>query len=84
MSATIPITRATERPHGATGVHWTRPDYTECLAVVAFDAIGDCQGADTQGEFVFDASLTGGDDCGCDSHAEMRRDTTDTTEENQR
>ena len=59
----------TDRPAGATGIHWTAHGIISCFAHM--DSTGSWPLA--PGEFVFDPALTGQhDDCACDWHAWAR------------
>jgi hypothetical protein len=71
------ISASTDRPQGSTGVRWTDTNWTECFAVIDATQNGVLGGGyekASPGEFVFDAALSGEDDCACDRHLEMRRE----------
>ncbi len=67
------ISVATERPPGATGVQWWIPQYRECFAVIdeGHAATGLYRRA-APGEFLFDHTMTGSDNCTCDTHGHAR------------
>lgn len=66
------ISIRTDRPDDATGVRWTEGRWTECFATIDDTFYG--YGDPAEGEWVTDPSVTGGDDCTCDSHAQRRHE----------
>lgn len=71
------ITASTPRPENATGVRWHAAgvNWEECFALI--DAGPEDYDTPMNGEFTFDADLTGNADCPCDGHVEVRAEMAD-------